>query len=64
MSRTIAIFKYQGQRRTKKMTFKQRLEVDKGIWEGTLHIEEIASPKILDVQGDKCDWSRRSKREE
>lgn len=54
-------FKYHGQRRTKKMTYKQKLEVDEGILEGALHIEEIA--KDLGVQGGKCDWSRKSKGE-
>lgn len=38
-------FKYHGRRRTKKMTFKQKLEVDEGILEGALHIEEIAKYK-------------------
>lgn len=46
------------------MTFKQKLEVDEGILEGALHIEEIASTKVLGVQGGKCDWSRKSKGEE
>lgn len=44
-------FTYHGQRRTKKMTLKQRLEGDKSIWERALHIEEITSAKALGVQG-------------
>lgn len=50
-----------GQRRTRKMTLKQRLEGDKGFWERALHIEETASAKAPGVQTGKYDWNAMSK---